>query len=202
METLYSFILASIALTLSPGPDILLVLSESVSKGIKSGLLLAAGLVCGLPFHTLVLVFGWGQFIEVYPNLIYVVKIAGALYFAFLAVQTFRNLSIENSPEVLKEQNSLRIFKKGFMMNLLNPKVTLFFWLFFPGFLFHDTLSDAYQYAVLGTIFILQALVIFSIVSLTSAFIASSLLKKPMVRYWINFIKGIILICIALYLLF
>lgn len=202
METLYSFLIASIALTLSPGPDIFLVLSESLAKGVKSGILLSAGLVCGLPFHTLLLVLGWVQFIEFYPDLVYLVKIAGTLYFIFLSVQTFRNLSVEKTSEVLKEDNSLKTFKKGFLMNLLNPKVTLFFWLFFPGFLFHDTLSDAYQYAVLGIVFMLQALVIFSIVSLTSAFITSSLLTKPKVRYWMNIVQGIILICIALYLLF
>ena len=83
-------------LTLAPGPDILLVFSESLAKGSKSALMLAAGLVCGLPFHTLVLVLGWGQFIGLYPNLIVVLKICGALYFLYLATQTFNNLKIED----------------------------------------------------------------------------------------------------------
>jgi len=202
MEELFSFLLASIMLTLAPGPDILLVFSESLAKGSKSALMLAAGLVCGLPFHTLVLVLGWGQFIGLYPNLIVVLKICGALYFLYLATQTFNNLKIEVQKTALAKKDPVKIFKKGMLMNLLNPKVSLFFWLFFPGFLFHDTLSHGTQYAILGGLFMLQAAIVFIFVSIAAATLIAPMLSNPKNLYWMNFGQGILLIGIAIYLLF
>ena len=202
MEELFSFLLASILLTLAPGPDILLVLSESFTKGSKSALMLAAGLVCGLSFHTLVLVLGWGQFIGFYPNLIVVIKICGALYFLYLAIQTFNSLKIEVHNTELIEKEPFTIFKKGLLMNLLNPKVSLFFWLFFPSFLFSDSLPHGIQYAILGGLFMLQAAVVFTFVSIAAATLIAPILNNPKSLYWMNFGQGILLIGIAIYLLF
>lgn len=202
MEELFSFLLASILLTLAPGPDILLVLSESLTKGSKSALMLAAGLVCGLSFHTLVLVLGWGQFIGFYPNLIVVIKICGALYFLYFAIQTFNSLKIEVHNTELIEKEPFTIFKKGLLMNLLNPKVSLFFWLFFPSFLFSDSLPHGIQYAILGGLFMLQAAVVFTFVSIAAATLIAPILNNPKSLYWMNFGQGILLIGIAIYLLF
>ncbi len=202
MEEIFSFLLASLMLTLAPGPDILLVFSESLTKGSKSALILAAGLVCGLPFHTLVLVLGWGQFIALYPNLIVLLKICGALYFIHLAIQTFRNLKIEVHQAPLIEKKPFSVFKKGLLMNLLNPKVSLFFWLFFPGFLFHETLAHSTQYAILGGLFILQAIVVFTFVSIAAASLIAPIVRNSKTIYWMNFGQGILLMGIAIYLLF
>ena len=201
MEELFSFLLTSLLLTLAPGPDILLVLSESLTKGSKSALMLAAGLVCGLPFHTLILVLGWGQFIGLYPNLIVVIKICGALYFLYFAIQIFNTLKIEVHKITLDEKEPYTIFKKGLLMNLLNPKVSLFFWLFFPGFLFHDSLSHETQYAILGGLFMLQAAVVFTFISIAAATLITPILSNPKSLYWINFGQGILLIGLAIYLL-
>ena len=202
MEELFSFLLTSILLTLAPGPDILLVLSESLTKGSKSALMLAAGLVCGLPFHTLILVLGWGQFIGLYPNLIVVIKICGALYFLYFAIQIFNTLKIEVHKITLDEKEPFTIFKKGLLMNLLNPKVSLFFWLFFPSFLFRDSLPHGTQYAILGGLFMLQAAVVFTFVSIAAATLIAPILNNPKSLYWMNFGQGILLIGIAIYLLF
>jgi threonine/homoserine/homoserine lactone efflux protein len=86
-------------------------------------------------------------------------------------------------------------------MNLLNPKVSLFFWLFFPAFLFHEDMSHGLQYAIMGGLFMLQAIVIFSLVSLTAASISAPLTANSRVIYWMNFGQGILLIGIAIYLL-
>jgi len=201
MEELFSFLVTSILLTLSPGPDILLVLSESLTKGPKSALMLAAGLVCGLPFHTLVLVLGWGELIGLYPNLIVVIKICGALYFLYFATQIFNTLKIEDHKITLGEKEPFTIFKKGLLMNLLNPKVSFFFWFFFPGFLFHDSLSHGTQYAILGGLFMLQAVVVFTFVSIAAATLIAPILSNPKSLYWINFGQGILLIGLAIYLL-
>ena len=201
MEVLLSFLLASILLTLAPGPDILLVLSESLIRGSKSGLLLASGLVCGLVFHTLIIVLGWSQFLGAYPQIIQGAKIAGSIYFIYLSIQIFRNLDQKFFPTELTSQDSHKNFKKGMIMNLLNPKVSLFFWLFFPGFLFSEELSLGVQYTILGGIFMFQAMIVFYLVSVTSSKISPFILSRSNFMYWANFGQGMLLICIAIYFL-
>jgi threonine/homoserine/homoserine lactone efflux protein len=86
-------------------------------------------------------------------------------------------------------------------MNLLNPKVSLFFWLFFPGFLFSKELSLGIQYAVLGSVFILQASIVFFVVSVAASKISSFILSSSNYMYWTNFGQAVLLICIAFYFL-
>ena len=201
MEVLLSFLLASILLTLAPGPDVLLVLSESVIRGSKSGLLLAFGLVCGLVFHTSIIVLGWGQFLGAYPQITQGAKIVGSIYFIYLSIQIFRNLDQKNLPTEPNSHDSHKNFKKGLIMNLLNPKVSLFFWLFFPGFLFSEELSLGVQYAILGGIFMLQASIVFYLISVTASKISPFILSRSNFMYWANFGQGVLLICIAIYFL-
>ena len=201
MEILLSFLLASVLLTLAPGPDVLLVLSESLVRGTKAGLLLASGLVCGLVFHTLIIVLGWGQFLGAYPQIVQGAKILGSIYFIYLSVQIFGNLN-QKTFQLERDSHELnKNFKKGLIMNLLNPKVSLFFWLFFPGFLFSKELSLGIQYAVLGSVFILQASIVFFVVSVAASKISSFILSSSNYMYWTNFGQAVLLICIAFYFL-
>ncbi len=201
MEVLLSFLLVSVLLTLAPGPDVLLVLSESVIRGSKSSLLLASGLVFGLVFHTLIIALGWGQFLGVYPQIAQGAKIAGSIYFIYLSIQIFRNLNKKNLPTELNSHDSYNNFKKGLIMNLLNPKVSLFFWLFFPRFIFSEELSLGVQYLILGSIFMLQASIVFFLVSVSASKITPFILSRSNFMYRANFGQGVLLICIAIYFL-
>jgi len=161
MDQILLFFISSLALIMMPGPDILFVINQSLEDK-KSGLLVSFGLCSGLIVHTLVLAFGLSAIIEQNDNVIMFFKYFGSIYLFYLAIQEFKK------NRVTRERQKENFYLRGVYMNLINPKVLIFFLAYFPNFLFSDTISTSYQFIILGAIFILQALIIFSIVSLAS----------------------------------
>ena len=161
MDQILLFFISSLALTMMPGPDILFVINQSLEDR-RSGLLVAFGLCSGLIIHTLVLALGLSAIIEQNDNVIIFLKYFGSAYLFYLAFQEFQK------NKVISERLKENFYLRGVFMNLINPKVLIFFLAYFPNFLFSDTISTSYQFIILGAIFILQALIIFAMVSLTS----------------------------------
>lgn len=194
MDQILLFFISSLALTLMPGPDILFVINQSLEDK-KSGLLVALGLCSGLIVHTLVLALGLSAIIEQNDNVIIFFKYFGSFYLFYLASQEFKKDRI--STERQKENFYLR----GVYMNLINPKVLIFFLAYFPNFLFSDTISISYQFIILGAIFIFQALIVFSTVSLASNRLIS-ILKVDVKNKKIVYLKSFIFVLIGLSILF
>jgi len=201
-EILISFIGASMLLTIMPGPDILYVLVQSISNGKKSGIATSLGLVLGIIIHTTLVALGVSALIKQYENIYFTIKLFGAfylLYLAFAAYQSKEDLIIKGQ---VKKSSLLKLFKRGFIMNVLNPKVSIFFLAFFPGFLYSSTQSLVVQFYVLGFIFMVQAFLIFSMVSVLSGSFSSYLQEKPKLDSNIKYFKIIVLIGIAFFILF
>jgi len=194
MDQILLFFISSLALTLMPGPDILFVINQSLEDK-KSGLLVALGLCSGLIVHTLVLALGLSAIIEQNDKVIMFFKYFGSFYLFYLASQEFKKDRISTKRQ--KENFYLR----GVYMNLINPKVLIFFLAYFPNFLFSDTISIPYQFIILGAIFILQALIVFSIVSLVSNRL-TSILKVDAMNKKIVYLKSFIFVLIGLSILF
>jgi threonine/homoserine/homoserine lactone efflux protein len=192
LETLITFLLASFTLTISPGPDILYVISQSIIKGKKSAFMISLGLTTGLLVHTFLVAVGLSVIISQNENILNMIKLLSVFYFFYLIVMVFlkRKDNLKQSEERFSENQ----FKKGLIMNLLNPKVSLFFIAFFPNFLFHDQISNQIQFLILGLIFWLQATIIFLLVSVFSSKFASISNKKSFVN------KNIYIIEISIYL--
>ena len=161
MDQILLFFISSLALTIMPGPDILFVINQSLEDK-KSGLLVSFGLCSGLIVHTLVLAFGLSAIIEQNDNVIMFFKYFGSVYLFYLAFQEFKK------DRIISERQKENFYLRGVYMNLINPKVLIFFLAYFPNFLFSDSISTSFQFIILGAIFILQALIVFSIVSLAS----------------------------------
>ena len=199
-DILILFAVTSISLTLSPGPDILYVLSQSLSNGFKSGFSVSLGLVSGLFFHTAFISLGFGFLISEYPNIFKLIKYFGALYLMFIAV----NLLIKNNKikVIKKTQNTLlENYSTGILMNIINPKVSLFFLSFFPLFLFDKTLNVQIQFFVLGIIFIIQATFVFSLVSLFSSYIGENFFSKK-TNIFFKYFQSSVLVIIAVLLFY
>ena len=194
MDQILLFFISSLALTLMPGPDILFVINQSLEDK-KSGLLVALGLCSGLIVHTLVLALGLSAIIEQNDKVIMFFKYFGSFYLFYLASQEFKKDRISTKRQ--KENFYLR----GVYMNLINPKVLIFFLAYFPNFLFSDTISIPYQFIILGAIFILQALIVFSIVSLVSNRLIS-ILKFDAKNKKIVYLKSFVFVLIGLSILF
>ena len=161
-EILVSFIIATSALAFSPGPDNIYVMMQSIVHGKKYGIATVGGLITGCLVHTTFVAFGMSIIIKEKLWLFTIIKWCGAIYLIYLAYKVYKsssNLVLNNNNIPRKTMSQL--FKQGFVMNVLNPKVSLFFLSFFPAFLFSKTLNTIYQFYVLGFLFMITSFIIF-----------------------------------------
>ncbi|WP_127844381.1 LysE family translocator [Psychroflexus aestuariivivens] len=200
-EQILAFLLASMALTISPGPDIIYVLSQSLVGGKLRGFVIALGLVSGIIFHTTLVAFGVSAIIKSSETLFWSIKIAGAVYLLYLAYKVYANSSELKLTKSSSYKSLGKYFKTGLIMNLLNPKVSLFFLAFFPGFLWSTT-NTVTQFYILGFIFMLQALLIFGIVATLSDRISNLLMKSQHQAEFFKWFQISIFILIAILILF
>jgi threonine/homoserine/homoserine lactone efflux protein len=153
LTTVAIFAGACLALTATPGPDMLLVASRSVSQGRSAGFASLAGILVGTYCHALVAAFGLSQLFVAVPMAYNVVRFAGAAYLAYLAWKTIRSKGTALSPDAsLNRYPVSRIFQQGLITNLLNPKVALFVLALFPQFVRPEAGSVALQIMVLATV--------------------------------------------------
>jgi threonine/homoserine/homoserine lactone efflux protein len=196
---LTSFLLASILLTLAPGPDIIFVLSQSIVGGFKRGFIIALGLVSGIIFHTTLLAFGVSTLLNIYPDVLWALQLIGAAYLVYLAYQVYKapsNLQIETTPK-LKHH----LYTKGLLMNMINPKVSLFFLAFFPSFLWDNDQNVIVQFYSLGFVFMLQALLIFSLVALFSSRLSYFIKGHKRIGFYLKYFQILSFLLIAILIL-
>ena len=178
-QILASFIIATTVLALSPGPDNVFVLIQSARYGKKSGMAVVVGLMFGCLIHTSVVAFGLSTFIESNENLYLILKIFGCSYMLFLAFKAHKskvelNASKQNMPMI----GLFKLFKQGFVMNVLNPKVSIFFLAFFPAFLFSKTIPLFTQFYILGFLFIMASFMVFSAYVILSNYFSKLFFKS------------------------
>ncbi|WP_026933781.1 LysE family translocator [Christiangramia echinicola] len=198
LDQIIPFLTASILLTFSPGPDIIYVLVRSMAYGAKQGIITALGLVSGILIHTSLVAFGVSAIIKQSENIFLIIKIFGAVYLLYLAWQVYKsNPDIAFSSEGLNKRNSFSIFRKGFIMNVLNPKVGIFFLAFFPGFLWDPKANTVLQFYILGLLFMIQALMIFSLVAVLSDKISKYIKSHPKSGLFLKWMQIVIFILIT-----
>lgn len=200
-EVLITFLGASMLLTIMPGPDILYVLTQSISNGKKYGIATTLGLVSGIIVHTTLVAFGVSAIIQQSELLYSSIKILGAMYLFYLAYLSWKSDEQLEISESVQQKKYIALFKQGFLMNVLNPKVTLFFLAFFPGFLFSTEMSSVLQFYILGLIFQVQAFIIFGLVALLAGSISVFLMKNSKLNSTIKWAKVLIFIVIGVAIL-
>ena len=202
IEQILPFLTASVLLTLSPGPDIIYVLVRSMVYGKTQGIITALGLVSGILVHTSLVAFGVSAIISQSPNLFLFIKILGALYLVFLAYQVYKSdPEIAFSKEGIQNKSLGSLFKQGFIMNVLNPKVSIFFLAFFPGFLWNPDENTISQFFILGFLFMLQALLIFSTVAFLADKISGFIKSHPKSGLVLKYFQIAIFIGIAVFIM-
>ncbi|MFC7442206.1 LysE family translocator [Laceyella putida] len=187
LDTLLTFLAYSVSLTLLPGPDILFVLSQSVFQGKKDGLAISLGLCTGLIAHTLAAALGVSMILYHSALAFHVLKIAGVAYLLYLAWQSLKATGEASLQPAEKKQSLGALYKRGILMNLLNPKVSIFFLAFFPQFVEAQAGHVPLQMLTLGFVFIAQALVIFTAVSLIAGKLGERFLQKHLKGKWVNY---------------
>ena len=201
MPDLLTFLIASALLSLAPGPDNLFVLTQSAIHGRKAGLLIIIGLCTGLVVHTFAVAMGLAAIFAASATAFTVVKLAGAAYLLYLAWQAFQAGKVNDNAEKPTSLSGTSLYRRGILMNLSNPKVTLFFLAFLPQFTSLEKGSVTLQLLVLGSIFILVTLVVFSAIALLAERLSRRLRKNPKTQRWMNRLCGLLFSALALRLL-
>lgn len=178
------------------------MLIQSMIHGKRYGFATIAGLMTGCLVHTSLLAFGVSVVIKNNPLVFTGIKVFGALYLLYLAWHVFRSdhvIALE-TPES-KKKGLASLFGQGFIMNVLNPKVTIFFLAFFPGFLFSDSLGTVIQFYVLGLLFILVSSLVFGSIALLSATIAVYIKRNTRTGLLLKWLQIVVFCGIAIFLL-
>ncbi len=194
---LISFVAVSMLLTISPGPDILYVITQSTTSGKRAGIATAMGLCTGLLVHTAAAAFGVSEILRQSAVAFSILKYAGAAYLFYLAWKALaenRDSQID-PPPVKKSKKSL--YRQGILMNILNAKVALSFLAFLPQFVNTNSGSISAQMVILGLLFIIQAIVIFTLVAVFAGIFGDKLAKNQKLAKRINYIKGSVFILIG-----
>jgi threonine/homoserine/homoserine lactone efflux protein len=201
-EILITFISATTVLAFSPGPDNIYVLVQSISNGKVYGLATVCGLIAGCIVHTTLLAFGVSAIIKANDYVFFAIKLLGALYLLYLAYKVYKsNAQLNLDSDEVPKKSLKALFVQGFFMNVLNPKVTIFFLAFFPGFLFSETMSTVWQFYILGGIFMLVSFIIFSSIALLASQIKRFTMQHNNFGLVFKWLQIVVFIGIAVFIL-
>ena len=202
LETLFSFAIATSILAISPGPDNIFVLTQSIVNGKKFGLATVFGLISGCLVHTTLLAFGVSAILKESENLFFIIKLFGSFYLLYLAFKVYRSdANIILSEDNVEKKTTTQLFKQGFIMNVLNPKVSIFFLAFFPGFLYSNTISTVIQFYVLGILFMFVSLIIFSTIAVLAGVISEKIKENKNIGLYLKWTQIVVFVLISVFIL-
>ena len=196
------FILASWALILAPGPDMLYVITRGIAHGRRAGLLSAVGVICGILVHTLAAALGLALILQASTIAFLVVKFAGVMYLLYLGIKSLRDKSAFALQGHTAAVSSQKLFWQGVLSNVLNPKVAIFFLAFLPQFVDRTGSHIGFQMVILGLTFALFGLCFLSVVGYFAGAIGAWLTRQPQYTNILRWITGGVLIGLGVRLAF
>jgi threonine/homoserine/homoserine lactone efflux protein len=197
METLATFFMASVLLGLAPGPDNLFVLTQSALRGRTAGFLVTLGLCTGLVVHTTAVAFGVAVIFQTSAAAFTALKLFGAGYLLYLAWHAFR---AAGETITAGQPNGLsygRLYRRGIVMNVTNPKVSIFFLAFLPQFADPARGSLTLQMLLLGGVFIVSTILVFGSIALLAGSIGQWLNRSPRTQVVMNRLAGVVFVGLA-----
>ena len=200
-ETIIAFVTASVVLSLVPGPDNIFVMSHSALKGWRIGFYTTLGLCTGLIGHTVLIAIGVSVIFQTSAIAFNGLKIIGAFYLLYLAWLSVQNKEL-NLGGTDKDSTNRSYYFIGVVMNLTNPKVALFFLVFLPQFVNSSNDNVSIQIFLLGLLFILSALCVFTSIAYLASFLEDILKKSKTVNKNLNILAALIYFALAINLFF
>lgn len=192
------FMGAAIALAAVPGPDNIFVMTQSALYGRMSGVIVTLGLASGLIVHTTAAALGVAVIFQTSQTAFAILKYAGAAYLVYLAYQAFTasgsKLNAEDAPRI----PTRKLYLRGLIMNIANPKVTIFILAFLPQFVDPANGPLIPQFYQLGALMFLATLIVFGGVALTAGTLGALLRGSASVQLWLNRVSGMIFVALAL----
>lgn len=199
-EQFLGFLAAAMLITISPGPDNLMVLSIGMSRGRQQGVAFGLGCALGCLSHTTLAALGISALIAASPLAFSLLKIAGGLYLIYLGIGAIRSRGMikPGDSSAMPDESLRKLFTKGLIANSINPKVVLFFLSFLPQFVIQADGHVAWQTAQLGLVFTAQGVVLFGLLGYFSGAVGAWLTRRPRAGLWMDRIAGTIFIGLGL----
>jgi threonine/homoserine/homoserine lactone efflux protein len=201
LDVAVSFFGIAVLLALSPGPDNLFVLMQSALWGRSKGLMVVLGLCTGLIGHTIAATAGLAAVVAASPTAFTALKILGAAYLVYLAWGALHAGAQAGSGVKPPKQSNAVLYRRGIVMNITNPKVTLFFLAFLPQFASPARGSVALQTLALGALFMLATLLVFGAIAWFAGGIGARLNESQRAQKWLNRLAGVVFLGLALRLI-
>lgn len=205
LDTSISFFAIATLLALSPGPDNIFVLVQSAIHGRRMGIMIVLGLCTGLIVHTIAVTVGLATLIATSAMAFTILKTLGAAYLIYLAWLSFKANPQPHEPEqtnTKSKASALQMYSRGIIMNVSNPKVTIFFLAFLPQFINNNSnISISMQIFQLGALFMLSTLLVFGGIAVFSGFVGRKLQQSTIAQALINKIAALIFVGLAIKLI-
>jgi threonine/homoserine/homoserine lactone efflux protein len=192
--TLILFLVSTLALNVSPGPDVLFVLANSAQQGTRGGILATLGVSTGLVVHTVAASVGLAALLAPTPWALNAVRFVGAGYLLWLGISAWRASSVT---EATVPADAWAILRRGFVTNVLNPKVALFLLAFLPQFADPTRDAVAVQVAVLGALFITSGTLVNLLYALAGGWLSEKLRQNPLWRRRLMRVSGSVLLLLG-----
>lgn len=200
------FLLTSLIVVLIPGTGVIYTVSSSIGGGRQRGLLAAVGCTLGIVPHMMAAMLGLSGIMQAGATVFEVVRWAGVAYLVYMGVSMIRDgggLPLDDKDgQTASVDPTGVIVRRGILLNVLNPKLTLFFFAFLPQFLNASSGPLEPKLIGLGVIFMLMTLVVFAVYALASAAVRDRVLAAPVARKWTERALGTLLIGFAAKLAF
>ena len=196
------FIGVSWALIISPGPDMIYVITRGMAHGHKAGMLSAVGVVCGILVHTTAAAFGLTLILQTSAFAFLFVKFAGAIYLLYLGIKAWRDKSTFHLQTSAPIATSSALFWQGVLSNILNPKIAIFFLAFLPQFVDKGSSHVTWQMVILGITFASFGLCFLLVVGYSSGTLGKWLTYRPQRAQFFQRLAGGILVGLGIRLAF
>ena len=192
------FIAASLLLIATPGQDMVLVMSRSITQGSAAGVVTAAGVSVGLVGHTVLATLGLGALLRASEWLFLVLKLVGAAYLVYMGVQLLRTRQSELAVTAGAPRSLRRLFVDGALSNISNPKIAVFYFAFLPQFVLPGAANPTLSVFVLGLVFAALTFLVKGPVGLAAGALSAWLRAHPRFLVWMFRASGAVLVGLGL----
>jgi threonine/homoserine/homoserine lactone efflux protein len=198
------FVLSGLLLNITPGPDTLYIVGRGTVQGLRAGAAAALGVGAGCCVHTLAAALGLSAILATSAMAFTVVKWAGAVYLVYLGIALVASRSGTAGPSVRAPPRAslTKVFAQGFLTNVLNPKVALFFLAFLPQFIAPDAPDKALAFVALGAVFNVNGTLWNLFVAWSAAGFGKRLTAGGRTVTWLNRVLGGLFVCLGVRLAF
>ncbi len=200
INDLWLFVISGIALNVMPGPDSLYIIGRSATQGFRAGSTASLGIASGTLVHIFAAAFGLSAILATSATAFTVIKILGCCYLMYVGISMIlsRKASIDEQVKAPDPTSLNKIFSQGFLTNVLNPKVALFFLAFVPQFIAHDAPNKVLAFLVLGLIFNINGMIWCHFLAWSSASMSRKVKKSQRVSRCMNTLAGTLFVCFGI----